>query len=451
MKKREPPVKIKLQHKIQVNRRFSKEMFKNQNEKLRLIQPGMIIIGVDVAKRSHWMQPMHYNGILIGKAFNIKNTREGFESLAAKIERIKQETGCQRVLVGMEPTGHYWKALAWFLMQNGITVVLVNPYHVKKSKELDDNTPSKSDPKDAGIIGRLVKEGRFMTAYLPQGIYGELRTLSNLRAQILAKLHAVKNIITAILDEYFPEFETVFKNFDGKAALHILNQCPFPEELKKLGVAGIIAEFNKAVKRAVGKKRAESLYQAACKTIGLPVNDGIKMKLRLCLDDFKSLTVQIETIEQEMEKQLIATGLSDYLLSIKGIGVVLAAGLLGEIGDPSRFESWKHIRKLAGFNLVEESSGEKKGQHKISKRGRPLLRGYLYQAALIMAAKNKEFKELYHYLTSRKQNPLKKKQALVAIASKLIRVIQALISRKEKYDPSKVLGPIREIQLKEAA
>ena len=68
-----------------------------------------------------------------------------------------------------------------------------------------------------------------------------------------------------------------------------------------------------------------------------------------------------------------------------------------------------------------------------------------------MAAKNKEFKELYHYLTNRKQNPLKKKQAIVAIASKLIRVIQTLISRKEKYDSTKVLGPIREIQLKEAA
>ena len=337
-------------------------MFKNQDEKLRFIQPGLIIIGTDVAKRSHWMQPMHYNGILIGKAFSIKNTREGFESLVVKIEQIKRETGCHRVLVGMEPTGHYWKALAWFLMQNRITVVLVNPYHVKTSKELDDNTPSKSDPKDTGIIGRLVKEGRFMTAYLPQGIYGELRALSNLRAQFAAKLHAVKNIIIAILDEYFPEFETVFKNIDGKAALHILDQYPFPEELKKLGVAGIITEFNKAVKRAVGKKRAESLYQAACKTIGLPINDGIKIKLRLCLEDFKSLTVQIETIEQAMEKKLIATGFSDYLLSIKGIGVVLAAGLLGEIGDPSRFESWKQIRKLAGFNLVEESSGEKSYQ-----------------------------------------------------------------------------------------
>jgi transposase len=426
-------------------------MFKNQDEKLRLIQPGMIIIGVDVAKRSHWMQAMHYNGILIGKAFNIKNSREGFESLAAKIERIKQETGCHQVLVGMEPTGHYWKALAWFLMQNDITVVLVNPYHVKKSKELDDNAPSKNDPKDAKTIARLVKEGRFMTTYMPQGVYGELRALSNLRGQLGSKLNSLKNIVTAILDEYFPEFETVFKGFYGKTALHILYQGLFPEELKKLGIAGINAEFKKAVKSSVGKKRAEALYQAACNTIGLPVTNGIKLKLQLCLDNFKSLTVRMKTIEQEMAKQLTATGICDYLLSIKGIGIVLAASLLGEIGDPSRFDNWKQIRKMAGFNLVEESSGEKKGQHKISKRGRRLLRCYLYQAVLVMVAKNKEFSELYRYFLHRKQNPLKKKQALVVIATKLIRVILTLINRKVNYDPAKVLGPVREIQMKEAA
>ena len=80
-------------------------MFKNQDEKLKLIQPGTIIIGVDVAKRSHWMQPIHFNGVTIGKAFQIKNTREGFESLVIKIERLKLENGCQQVLVGMEPTG----------------------------------------------------------------------------------------------------------------------------------------------------------------------------------------------------------------------------------------------------------------------------------------------------------------------------------------------------------
>ena len=159
----------------------------------------------------------------------------------------------------------------------------------------------------------------------------------------------------------------------------------------------------------------------------------------------------MKTIEQEMAKQLTATGICDYLLSIKGIGIVLAASLLGEIGDPSRFDNWKQIRKMAGFNLVEESSGEKKGQHKISKRGRRLLRCYLYQAVLVMVAKNKEFSELYRYFLHRKQNPLKKKQALVVIATKLIRVILTLINRKVNYDPAKVLGPVREIQMKEAA
>jgi transposase len=116
LKKREPPVKIKLQTKISLNRRFSKEMFKNQDEKLALIRPERLIVGVDVAKRFHWMQAMRFNGISIGKAFNIKNTKEGFESLVAKIEQLKQVTGCQQVIVGMEPTGHYWKALAWYLM-----------------------------------------------------------------------------------------------------------------------------------------------------------------------------------------------------------------------------------------------------------------------------------------------------------------------------------------------
>lgn len=426
-------------------------MFKNQDEKLQLIHPGSILIGVDIAKRSHWAQGTYYNGILIGKAFQVKNTRVAFESLLAKIELIKQQTGCRQVVVGMEPTGHYWKPLAWFLIQNGIIVVLVNPYHVKKSKELDDNAPSKSDPKDAKTIAGLVREGRFMEVYLPEGVYGELRALSNLRMQLLDKLKGVKNIITAILDEYFPEFETVFKNFSGKAALHILSQCLFPEELKKLGIAGIIAEFQKAVKGGVGKKRAEVLSRAACNSIGLPVNEGIKLKLRLYLDNFNSLTAQIATVEQEMEKQLTATGFSDYLLSIKGIGVVLAASLLGELGDPSRFDSWKRIRKLAGLNLVEESSGEKKGRRKISKRGRRLLRSYLYQAALVMVAKNKEFSELYRYLINRKQNPLERKKALIAVATKLIRVILTLIERKENYDSAKVLGPVRENQLQEAA
>lgn len=425
-------------------------MYKSQNEKLAVIVPGVVVVGVDIAKREHCGQAIYHNGIVIGKPFSIKNTIDGFKSLLAKFERLKQETGCRRIMVGLEPTGHYWKALAWFLIQNKIEVVLVNPHHVKKSKELDDNTQTKSDPKDAKIIAKLVKDGRFSEVYLPQGVYGELRNLVNFRNQLKAKLNSVKNIVIAILDEYFPEYATVFKNFDGKASLHILYHYPFPEDLKKLGTEKILVEFRKVVKRGLGQKRAESLYQAAINSIGIPANNSAKMKIRLYLDEFQLLIQQMKTVEQSMAEQLTMTGIGNYILSIKGLGIVTVAGLLGELGDPARFINWKQLRKLAGFNLIENSSGDRKGRHVISKRGRKGLRAILYQAALMLVSQNNEFKQLYQYLLKRRVNPLKKKQALVMIATKLLRVIFTLCSKKEMYDSSKVLGLFREDQLKAA-
>ncbi|WP_423738947.1 IS110 family transposase [Clostridium estertheticum] len=46
-------------------------------------------------------------------------------------------------MVGLEPTGHYWFTLGNFLKELGIKLVLVNPFHVKRSKELDDNSQTK--------------------------------------------------------------------------------------------------------------------------------------------------------------------------------------------------------------------------------------------------------------------------------------------------------------------
>ena len=70
--------------------------------------------------------------------------------------------------------------------------VLVNPHHVKKSKELDDNHPTKNDRKDPKVIAGLVREGRYMIPYLPDGVYADLRTASNIRFQLQAELHEFK-------------------------------------------------------------------------------------------------------------------------------------------------------------------------------------------------------------------------------------------------------------------
>ena len=75
----------------------------------------------------------------------------------------------------MEPTGHYWKPLANYLILHRITVVMVNPYHTKRAKELDDNSPTKSDKKDAFTIAKLVRDGRYYEVYMPQDVFAELR------------------------------------------------------------------------------------------------------------------------------------------------------------------------------------------------------------------------------------------------------------------------------------
>ncbi|GGD83684.1 hypothetical protein GCM10010911_47330 [Paenibacillus nasutitermitis] len=65
------------------------------------------------------------------------------------------------VIVGMEPTGHYWFGLAHWLLDQGMEPVLVNPHLVKKNKENRDHTPSKSDHKDALVIADMVKNGYY--------------------------------------------------------------------------------------------------------------------------------------------------------------------------------------------------------------------------------------------------------------------------------------------------
>ena len=129
-----------------------------------------------------------------------------FRSAAIR-ERCKQK-GCDKAVIGMEPPGHYWKPLANYLLkQKELIVVMVNPYAMKMSKELDDNSPTKSDKKDSLTIARLVRDGRYLEVYLPHDMYADLRVLTTSRQSLNKRGNALKNTITAVLDGYFPELQ----------------------------------------------------------------------------------------------------------------------------------------------------------------------------------------------------------------------------------------------------
>lgn len=412
-----------------------------------------VIVGVDIARHKHWACIMDGRTEMpIGSPFAFENTKEGLDRLVLFITKAMKNTGATKVIVAMEPSGHYWKALAHYLHGMGFKVVTVNPFHVKRAKEFDDNSPTKNDRKDAWVIARRVNDADFFDPYLPEGVYADLRGLTQARQQNCVKLNQSLNQLRAFLDEFFPEFTTVFVDPLGQAARYVLRNYPFPTDIEALSTEELAAGLLAASKHHVGLKRAKQLKDAARDTIGVTAGlDTARLRLGLCLDEIEFLHNQRCRIEAAMAEALEKTGVATYLLSIPGVGVVTAASMLGEIGDLNRYDDWRQLRKLAGFNLTENSSGQHQSKTRISKRGRPGLRALLYQAAVTLVGINAQFKALYKHLRTRDQNPLSGKQALIAIACKLLRVAFALVQQRSCYDPNKVLGEFRSNQLNLAA
>lgn len=86
--------------------------------------------------------------------------------------------GTVHTLVGMEPTGHYWKNIAYYLKNRGIRLCLVNPYHVNKTKELEDNSPTKNDKKDSKVIARFIYQGQYFTCMFDDELYTAIESIT---------------------------------------------------------------------------------------------------------------------------------------------------------------------------------------------------------------------------------------------------------------------------------
>lgn len=411
-----------------------------------------LIVGIDVASELHFARAFDYRGLELGKVIRIANDAEGFQGFKVWVNELKAKHGKATVMVGMEPTGHYWFTLAQWLRDCSIKIVLVNPFHVKRSKELDDNNPTKNDRKDPKTIAMLVKDGRYMIPYIPEGIYSELRIAMETRWQIVKQLNAIRNRVQRWLSIYFPEFNKVFADWEGKAALIALREFPTPAKVLLKGTEAIVARWRKDKIRAVGLKRTVRLIEAAQSSVG--VREGLRAAendLMMLLEDYDVKMQQMDRLMNLVEQLVCQIPGIEEVMKIKGVGLVTVAGFMAEVGDFSRFEHPKQIQKLAGLNIKENSSGKHKGKTTITKRGRRRLRALLFQAMMPLVANNMEFRALHMHYTSRANNPLKKKQSLVLLSCKFIRIIFALLTKQVAYDPQKMMSDIQRTNLQIAA
>ena len=227
----------------------------SQNLRIEQVTEKTLVIGVDIAKNVHYARTFNWRGIEVSKVLKFKADSEGFGEFIGWVKKVAEKLQMNKYEVGFEPTGHYWFTFAQAIKRERM-IVQVNPYHVKRSKELDDGTPSKSDRKDPKTIAMLVINGRYQTPYIPEGIYAELRQTNNMREDYVKKVSVVKNKVQRWLDIYFPEFPRAFSNWTGKAALLTLERVALPYKIAVMAKEEIVAMWRQEVQRGVGVKKA---------------------------------------------------------------------------------------------------------------------------------------------------------------------------------------------------
>ena len=416
----------------------------SQNFKISQVTEEALILGIDVGSKTHYVRAFDWRGLELSKVFKFKNSFEGFQNFVLWVNDLYCKNSKSKIIAGLEPTGHYWFSLGEFLKENNITIAIVNPYHVKQSKELDDNIQTKNDSKDPKVIAKLVIEGRYSFPYIPKGIYGEIRATDKLKDSITKEIISIKNKIHRWLDIYFPEYKEVYSNIESKSGLLILKEFALPKNIVELSSEGIVKRWKQEKFKAVGLNKAKKLEEAAKKSIGCKnITFSARREIKLLIEDYESKQKHLELLNEDLNKLCDEIPMIKELTKINGIGIGTAVSFIAEVGDINRFKSAKQVQKYAGLALKENSSGKHKGLTKISKRGRKKLRTILFRAVIPLVGKNEEFSLIYRYYIERKENPLKKKQALTVLCCKLIRIFFTILSKKIKYDEKKMVSDIK--------
>lgn len=399
--------------------------------KAGVVNQKVLIVTVDGGKDKHYGYYRCPDGTDC-KAFDFWNNGRGFSEFWERISAVAGLHGLEEIVVGFESTGPYLEPLVQFLRsKKGVRLAQVNPMHTKRLKELSGNSPLKTDRKDPKVIADIIELGHALTVVIPEGPAAELRRLTQGRERTTASRTRLLNQLQCLLALSFPEFLQVMGDVKSASAQHLLRHYPTAQDILALGEPALAAVLRKVSRGKIREDRARALFVAANESVG--IRDGkssVLLEIGMMLDTIGAYDRFIDRLEAEMDRHLEQIPYSRVILSLKGIGPVTAAGLIGEVGDFTKFRTISEVMKLAGLDLYEISSGKHRGKLRISKRGRPLMRKLLYLAALSAVRKGGVMHEWYQRALAR---GMQKMKALVAVSRKLLAVIFALVRNHSVY------------------
>jgi transposase len=405
-------------------------MSKIETKKIKKVNEKTLIVTVDIGKTTNTGYGRCPNRTEI-KPFEFFNNGQGFKKFWDRIVQAKEANHLEEIVVGFESTGSYGEPLQHFLMKRSVALVQVNPMHTKRLKELQGNSPNKTDRKDPRVIADIIELGHALTVVIPEGVAAELRRLTHARERVSRRRTALFNQIQDLVFIIFPEFLQVMKDIKTRSAQYLLRHYPCPEDVVQCGLENLIFMLRRISRGKLKKESVQALYAVAGRSVGLQEGrKAILLEIQEILSGIESADKFIEKLEQEMASLLPEIPYSHSILSLKGIGEVTAAGLIGEVGDFSKFHTLSEVLKMAGLNLFEISSGKHKGDRHITKRGRSLLRRILFFAALNTVRKGGVMYDTYQRHLGKGMPRMK---ALVAVERKLLGILFALVRDHSEF------------------
>ena len=389
----------------------------------------MFIVGIDIAKHTHQASVMNPDGSLIGKSIKISNTSSGFEAFIAKLKDIDPDLS--HFEFGMESTGHYWLNLYTHLSDLGCTVHVINPVQSDALRGLYIRQ-TKNDIKDSAIIADVIRIGRYCETSVSDDKILALRDLTRQRFYLVDMVSDLKRKSLTLIDRIFPEYPTLFSDTFGTTSLELLANCNTPEDIIAIDTDKLVEMLSTASKGRFKREKAEKIKAAAQNSFGaLLCTDSTSFMLKQFVEQIKFLENQLDELNEMISERLAE--FNSPITSITGIGDVLGASILSEIGDISRFESADKLAAFAGIDPTVSQSGNFLGtKNKMSKRGSPYLRRAIWLAATAAILHDPAIKAFY----DRKKAQGKHHYVCVGyICRKLVNIIFSVLKSGQPYQP----------------
>lgn len=390
----------------------------------------MYYVGIDIAKHTHVATILAENGDVLAKSFKVANSNEGFDMLLQKLHQISDNHADFEV--GMESTGHYWLSIYTKLCDNGFNTHVINPVQSDALRGLYIRQV-KNDAKDAVIIADILRLGRYNESIVSDDKVFEMRDLTRQRFYLVDMISDLKRKVITLLDRVFPEYASLFSDTFGKTSLELLQTYTTPDEIAQVPTEDLYKILKKTSRSRMKYSKAEEIKQAASNTFGtLLGRDSCSFMLKQFVEQILFLENQLNQLDKEIETRLQA--FDTKITTITGIGVVLGASILGEIGDISKFSSPDKLAAFAGIDPRVTQSGQFTGtRQKMSKRGSPYLRRSLWLAAAIAIMHDPAISAFYQ----RKREQGKHHYTAVgAVCKKLCNIIYAVLTTGKDYQPN---------------